>query len=361
MLNLIIANLKMMVRNRQSLFWSLVFPLIFTFIFGFFFGSGTLNTGTVELVNLSQTKLSESLVSALKDQSKLFKLDEQSSVEAAKSQIKKGKGNAAVIIPANFGANSKDTTTELTIITDPGAAQTSAALEAVVGNFLTAANYQVSKTKPVFSFKTDTVGSGNSFGYFDFVLIGIIGMAMMNSAVQGLAISISRYREDQILKRITTTPLPGWQFILAEVISQLLENAVQIAIIVFVGVKFFHAHVANLPALFSVALVAALLFQLLGFFIAAVTKNSDAAEGMATAIATPMMFLSGVFFPIDSLPTWFHSIVQFLPLSPLLRIMRSVSLEGGHIFDNPFQTWLILAWIVGLLLLTVWRFRLSEE
>ncbi len=362
MLDLIVANLKMMVRNKQSLFWSLVLPLIFTVIFGMFFGSGTLNTGTVEVINNSNSKLANSLVTLLKDESKIFKIEEQSSVDTAKSQIKSGKAGAAVVIPAGFGLTGKSAETELTIMTDPGSAQTSAAIEGVVGNFLTQADYQASGAKPIFSYKTETANANSSgFGYFDFVLIGIIGMAMMNSAVQGLAISISRYREDQILKRITTTPLPGWQFIVAQVVSQLLENVVQIAIIIFVGVKFFHAHVGNIPALIALSLVAAVLFQLLGFFVATITKNSDAADSMATAITVPMMFLSGVFFPIDSLPAWFHNIVQFLPLSPLLRIMRSVSLEGGHIFDNPFQTWLIIAWIVGLLGLTIWRFRLSEE
>jgi ABC-2 type transport system permease protein len=331
-------------------------------IFGFFFGSGTLSSGTIEVVNNSNSELSTNLVSLLKKQSDIFNIDEQSGIEAAREKIKDGKAGAAVIIPAGFGATGQEAVTELKILTDPGSAQTAAAVQSVVGAFLTQTNYLVTNTKPIYKFTTEVANpSSSGFGYFDFVLIGIIGMAMMNSAVQGLAISISRYREDQILKRITTTPLAGWKFIVAEVIAQLIENVVQIGIIIAVGVNFFHAHVGNIPALLVVSLTAALLFQLVGFFIAAVTKSSDAAEGMATAVTIPMMFLSGVFFPIDSLPKWFYNIVQLLPLSPLLRNMRSISLDGGHIWDNPTQNLIILVWIVGMLLLTIWRFRLSEE
>ncbi len=361
MIKLIVANLKMMVRNKQSLFWSLVFPLIFTVIFGLFFGSGTMNTGTVELVSNSDSKLSASLVDLLKSQDKIFKIDQQSNLDDAKALMKKGKAGAIVYIPAGFGDAGQSATTKLTVITDPGAAQTSVAVESVLGGFLTQANYQAFNIKPIFSFDEQKLDASSSFGYFDFVLIGIIGMAMMNSAVQGLAISMSRYKDGKILKRITTTPLPSWKFVVAQVISQLLENAVQVGIIVFVGVKFFHAHVGNLPALLFLSLVAALLFQLLGFFIAAMSKNSNAAEGMATAITTPMMFLSGVFFPIDSLPKWFYGVVQYLPLSPLLRLMRLVSLESAKIWDNPRETWIILIWIVALLVLTIKKFKLNEE
>jgi len=362
MFSLIIANLKMMVRNKQALFWSMVFPIIFTVIFGFFFGSGTMNLGTVELVNKSNTEISTSLKKVLKEQSDIFKIEEQPSVDKVKDQINKGKAGAAVVIPENFGANTPDAATKITILTDPGAAQTASAVEGVVGGFLTSTNYQVTGIQPVFSFETEAANSSSSgFNYFDFVLVGLIGMAMMNSAVQGLAISISRYREDQILKRITTTPLPGWKFIVAEVIAQLIENIVQIGLIIFVGVQFFHAHVGHVVPLLIISLVAALLFQLVGFFIAAVTKNSDAAEGMATAITIPMMFLSGVFFPIDSLPKWLYNIVQILPLSPLLKMMRSVSLLGGSVLDNLIHVWIVLGWIVVMLLLTIWRFRLSDE
>ena len=361
MLKLVIANLKMMIRNKQSLFWSLVFPLIFTAIFGFFFSNGSMNTGTVELINDSSSQLATSLASTLKNQSSIFKIEDQASVDSAKDLINKGKANAALVIPTGFGQVGSTGSDNLSVIYDPGSAQTKVAVEGVISGFLTQANYQATGTKPIFSFTEQTANSNVNFGYFDFVLVGIIGMAMMNSAVQGLAISMSRYKEDKILKRITTTPLPSWKFIVAQIIAQLLENLVQIGIIIFVGTKFFHAHIGNLPALVAISLVAALLFQLMGFFIAAVSKNSDAAEGMATAIATPMMFLSGVFFSMDSLPKWFHSIVQYLPLSPLLNLMRSVSLENGHIMDNPNQTWLILGWIVGLLLLTIWRFRLNED
>ena len=358
---LFIADLKLLFRNKQSLFWSLAFPLIFTVIFGFFFGSGTLGTGTVAIVNQSSTTLSQGLVKNLQDQS-AFKVQTEDNTSSLTDEIQKGTVGAALVIPPQFGDLTPTAPKNVTILYDPSAIQTQAALEGYINAYLTQINFQVLGVKPTFGFDLQRANIQATFSYFDFVLVGLVGMALMNSAIQGLAISMAKYREDQILKRITTTPLPGWIFITAEVLSRLVLNVVQIGLILGIGVKFFSAHIdGNRVALVAVALLGAILFQLLGFFIATASKNTDTAQSMSQAITVPMMFLSGVFFPIDQLPHWLYSVVKFLPLSPLLRAMRSFALESGSFATNRNDLGLILAWIVVLLIVTIYRFRMNEE
>ncbi|MBU6389150.1 ABC transporter permease [Patescibacteria group bacterium] len=361
MLKLFIADLKLQFRNRQSLFWSIAFPLIFTVIFGFFFGSGSMGTGTVAVVNDSTSKMATSMVDAF-DKQDAFKVQTATSVDAARDSMKKGKAAGALIIPAHFGDTTPGAPTNVTILYDPGSIQLRAGLDGFVNAYLTEANYRVLKVSPVFGYTDERANASASFTYFDYVLIGLIGMALMNAAIQGVAISMSKYRDDKILKRITTTPLPGWKFLTAEVVSRLIVNLVQITLILWVGIGGFHASIGgNLWALYGLSLVGAILFQLIGFSVAAVAKNTDAAEGMSQAIAIPMMFLAGVFFPIDQLPKWLYSIVQYLPLAPLLRAMRSLALESGAISDNISSLMLVGVWIVVLLLFAIYRFRLTDE
>ena len=113
--------------------------------------------------------------------------------------------------------------------------------------------------------------------------------------------------------------------------------------------------------LYLLALLGAVLFQLIGFVIASLVKTTDAAQGMATAITIPMMFLGGVFFPIDSLPRWLYAIVQYLPIAPLLRLIRGTALEGTSPLENPANLLLILAWIAAALIFSSYKFRLTEE
>jgi len=357
---LFINNLKMLVRNRQALFWSLAFPLIFTVIFGFFFGKGSSTTGTVALIDKSSSQLAQSIEKSM-GETDLFKVQKEDNVDQARDELKRGKIVSVVYIPEKFAVAAPDATTQITLIADPGNAQANSVITGFLDKFLTSASFEAQNAKPLFTINVEQ-SVGGQLTYFDFVLIGLLGMALMNSSVQGVAITMSKYRDDKILKRLTTTPLQSWKFIAAEVASRLILNLVQIGLILLIGVYGFDAHLhGNIFAIFGFAALGAILFQLIGFTVASLSKTTQAAEGMAVAITIPMMFLAGVFFPIDQLPKWLFAVVQYLPLAPLLRMMRLVALEAS----SPFTDWrnitIVLSWIVAALIISSLRFRLSDE
>ncbi|MCL5407239.1 MAG: ABC transporter permease, partial [Patescibacteria group bacterium] len=295
------------------------------------------------------------------DESKLFKIQDDGNLDDAKNLLKKGKVGAVIFIPENFGAPVVNAPTKISVIDDPANAQTNSVVLNFTNSFLTNANFQIKNVQPTFTV-TEEKTSANQVGYFDFVLVGLIGMALMNSSVQGIAITMSKYREDKILKRIVTTPLKSWRFIVSYILARLVINTAQISLVLAVGVYFFKAHIyGNLFLLYGIGLIGAILFQLIGFTIAGLVKTTAAAEGMATAITIPMLFLSGVFFPIDQLPKWLYSIVQYLPLAPLLRILRGVGLESSSPFENPINIIILTSWILFCLIVASYKFRLSDE
>jgi ABC-2 type transport system permease protein len=361
MFNLFTSNLKMMVRGRQALFWALAFPIMFTVIFGFFFGGGNTSAGTIAMIDRAKTELSQSYVSALKDSNTLTVKEDYSEAEA-RGLLAKGQIGAIVMIPENFGnltvANSPKA---MTIINDPANSQVNSVIFGYTNQFLTRTDYAIYNIKPTFSI-TEEKTNQRTLNYFDFVLMGLIGLALMNASIQGIAITMANYREDKILKRITTTPLKPWKFIVAEVLSRIILNILQIAVILGIGYYGFHAHIyGSVWLIFAFAILGGLLFQSIGFLIASVARSTDASQGMSVAISIPMMFLAGVFFPIDSLPRWLYAIVQYLPLAPLLRMIRTIGLEAGSPFADPKNIIIVLGWIVVCLFVSVWRFRLSEE
>jgi len=359
MRKLFIADLKMLVRNRQSLFWSLMFPLMFTVIFGLFFGKNSTG-GTVALIKKSNSEIANNLEKAIGD-SDLFKIRNEDNLQTAKDEIKKSQISAAIEIPEHFGEMGPGGTTQLIFIYDPGNIQASLPASSFLDSYITSINFKIQNAKSIYSVENQKINT-RDLTYFDFVLAGILGLALMNSSVIGISIAMSKYREDKILKRITTTPLETWKFIGAEVLSRLMLNIFQIGLILVVGVYLFNGHIyGNIFILFGIAMLGAILFQLLGFVVSILVSSTDAAQGMATAITIPMMFLAGVFFPIDALPKWLSSIVQYLPLAPLLRMIRFVALDNISPFVNPFNIIVVLAWIVLLLAIAVWKFRLSEE
>lgn len=361
MFRLFIADLKMLVRNRQALFWTLMFPLMFTFIFGFFFGKNQV-AGTIDIINKSDSELATGLVKTVKDTG-LFKIESETrSEEDAKKLVDNNKIAAILIVPENFGKPISGAPLDVRIIEDPGSSQTTSVLKSLVGGYLTEATFRVNQIKgPRFGIVAEKT-SNRTLTYFDFVLAGVLGLALMNSSIIGISVSMSKYREDKILKRITTTPIKTWWFILDEVLSHLILNFIQVSLILIIGIKFFDAHIyGSFFLIYLLALIGAILFQLLGFVVAGLAKTTDAAQGMATAITIPMMFLGGVFFPIDSLPKWLYSIVQYLPIAPLLRLIRGTTLEAKSPLDNPTNLIIVFVWIIVALVFSSYKFKLSEE
>lgn len=372
--DLFVADIKMMFRNKQAIFWAFMFPLMFSLIFGLFFGKSA-KSGTVSVINKSDSEISTSYVKALKE-SDIYKIIEDIDEQESVDQIKSGKIVGSVVIPENFGKQPAQQLSQdprkmqappvfenqfLKLIVDPGSPQVNAALQGFTDKFLSEINLKIQNGQTIYSYNVEKTND-KKLSYYDFILAGILGLSIMNSSIIGIAVAMTKYREDKILKRITSTPLPTWIFIISEVLSRLILNLLQIMTILAIGVFVFDANIyGNIFVLIGISLFGAILFQLMGFVIAALSKTTDAAQGMATAITIPMMFLAGVFFPIDSLPRWIANIVQYLPLAPLLRIIRGIALESQSPFSDPKNIIIIGAWITGCLLISIFKFRLTEE
>jgi ABC-2 type transport system permease protein len=333
---------------------------MFTLSFGFFFGNGNSGAGKVALINQSKTPIAQNLESAIM-KSDILKTQKETDISFAKDQLKRSKVAAIIIIPNDFGSLNQTSPKQIEVVEDPGNQNTNAVVVSVLNSYLNNVNFQVQNTKPIFSVDEQKTNE-RELTYFDFVLIGLIGLSLMNSSVQGIAISMAQYREEKILKRITTTPVKPWKFVISEVSSRLILNLAQILVTIGIGVIFFNAHIyGNFFIILLLSLVGAVLFQTLGFAIASATKTIAAAQGMAMSITIPMMFLAGVFFAIDALPNWLFNIVQFLPLAPFLRILRQYALETTSPFLVPMNMIIIGGWIVVLLVISIWRFKLSDE
>lgn len=361
MFKFFIADLKMLFRNRQAIFWALFFPLMFTFVFGFFFGKDA-TAGTVAIINHSNTPVSENLVKAISD-SGIFTINTAvTSIDDARDQVAKSKIAAAVVIPENFGAISPGAPEKILVIENLANATTNQVLEGFLNNFSATLTYQVNNIKgPAFTFERDLANT-KPLNYFDFVLTGILGLALMNASIIGITINMAKYREDRILKRLTTTPMKSWWFIVCEILSRLVLNFLQVSIILAIGKYVFDAHIyGHVIEIYLIALLGGILFQSVGFALSSFVKTADAAQSAAQAIALPMMFLGGVFFPIDGLPHWLFSIVQYLPVAPLLRMLRNVALENISAFSNPSNMIIIVVWIAVCLFIASRRFRLSDE
>jgi ABC-2 type transport system permease protein len=259
-----------------------------------------------------------------------------------------------VAVPAKTG--------DVKVIYDQKNANRNAGALAVVRAVVDNANLSMAGvSRPALKLVTTPVRARTS-KYYDFLLPGLVGMGVMNFAITGMGIAVTRFREQQILKRILATPLRPARFLAAQVGARLVLSVVQAAVILAVGMVLFHGHVyGNILWMFVLAVVANLAFLNIGFAIAGRAPNPDAAQGMGQAVAIPMMFLSGVFFPLDTLPNIIHTIVRYLPLTPLLEALRKISIDGASITATGSELGQLGIWVVVTFLIASRSFRFAQE
>ena len=358
LLALVLANLKMIYRNRQALFWAMAFPLIFVVIFGLFRLDQPSDVNIL-VIDQSQDALSKELIDSLSAIAG-YTLEERQDEAKARREVMDGDEGFLLIIPAGMASLLENRIDQEPVIVTLVYDRTSPIAPSIVGTvrlFLEEANKRIVQAPTLLALQSEGVQS-RQLTYFDFLLPGLVGMGVMTYSIIGIASVIALYREQKILKRILATPLKVRTFFIGQIISYLLLSVLQAIVIVGAGILLFNAHVyGNFFGLLVLVVIANIVFLNLGFIVGAVAKNVRAADGLANAVSMPMMFLSGTFFPRESLPSVMAAVVKYLPLSPLLDAMRGVALEAKPFWAYPGELAILGAWMVVTSVLAVKLFR----
>ena len=361
MLPLLVANLKIMVRDRQALFWALAFPLMLVTVFGLFDidGAGSADLAVIDHAN---TQSSRELSRKLAAMDYLVIDLGYPSEAAAQEDLEDGSLEYLLVIPRNVadisdvsgsvdldgvesGSAFPSLPVSLELYYDVGDDVGNQLVIETIRHFVDEENLRLLGSPRLLQVLPTEV-KARRVDYFDVLLIGLLGMGMMTNSIIFIAVKISIYRSQAILKRILATPLRVRKYFASEVLAHLLLSLVQAAVVLGVGVFIFGAQVhGNILWLFIIVAFANTIFLNIGFIISGWTNSPRAASGMGNAIAIPMLFFSGTFFPTSSLPAFLPDLVQALPLTPVLSAMRGVAIDQLELWD----VWRELAMLAGWL------------
>jgi ABC-2 type transport system permease protein len=188
---------------------------------------------------------------------------------------------------------------------------------------------------------------------------GIIAYGLIAAAFSNLVVSVVRYRETGIYKRRRATPLQPSAIIAARALLATLSVLAITAVLLAIGWAAFAAHIPGRTALAFVLaiIVGAVAFSCLGFAVASLISNIDAALPVTLAIVLPLCFLSGVFIPILELPRWLTDVGKIFPVHALADALLAA--YNPHT-TGPGLRWgdlaVLAAWGVAGLIIAVRRF-----
>lgn len=362
------SSFKMFLRNRQSVFFTLFIPIVIMTIFGLI-GFDRVPKIDVGVVVANPTPPTEQFLGQL-EQVAAFNLHRGTE---AQERAALEKGDRAVVIQVpdalipTLPANPipvdelRQLPAAVRVWTNVGQQQQVGTAVTILTHILDKTTLAFANAPQLFDLQLEAVNAQN-LKYIDFLLPGIIAMAVMQMAVFSVAFVFVDYKEKGILKRLLATPMKPGQFVTANVIVRLVVALAQAFILLLMGVLVFQTHVVGAPWLIAiVATLGGVMFLGLGFTISGIAKTVDAVPAIANLIVFPMMFLGGVFFPLDSMPDWLQNIVQYLPLTHFAEGLRDVMAQGAGLSDIAPQLYWMLGWSVVLVGLALFTFRLEDR
>ncbi len=209
--------------------------------------------------------------------------------------------------------------------------------------------------------------------FVQFMYPGIIAMTvLMNSVMSGL--SVVWDREFGFLKEILVAPLARSGIVLGKAAGaamvSMMQGAVMLLLAPLVGVAVTPLLVLKLIPLL---LLLSVSISGLGLLIASRMRSQQGFQLVVQLIVFPLIFLSGVFFPVNNVPAWLEVISKLNPLTYGVDAVRQLFLSGQHgamdaigvtIFGHTMtvvqDVMVVAAFGLLLMLLATWSFSRQE-
>lgn len=352
------------VRNRTALLFTLGVAFIFMVIFGELFNSSGLSV-SIDAVNNDHSVASTAYLRTLSGELPTGVTMTVVSASTAQTDLKNNNIGAELVIPSGFGATLDSNgvlvgaPAEIQILQPPGAEGTGQVAQQVISED----TYRYSGVVPAGTHPEVVVlppitSSTNDITNIDFVLPGMIGYIILQSGINYVAIGLVELRVRKVLRRFRATPLRPAVILSAQICGAAITVLLQVVVLIAAGILLFGARsYGNWLLLCLPLLLGIVTFVGIGFLVTSAAKTSEAARGLALMLAFPMMFLSGIFFPITGFPVWLQNVVHVLPLTWLSDALHQVMNNGASLATITPDCLVLVAWSVVCFSIATWRFR----
>jgi ABC-2 type transport system permease protein len=337
------------VRDRASLFFTILFPLIFLVIMGGLFSGD--QTPRYKVIQVGQVAPLDQLpADARSTIDRVVELSRSDDLAAALAQVRRG--DAAAVVEQRG-----DEVVLHASAADPAASGTvRGVLNAVVQEASIAASGQSARYLLTVADVQDT-----SLKPIQYLTPGLLGWAIATGATFTAATTLVVWRRNKLLRRLTITPVSVPAIIGARVLVSLGLAIVQTAVFFAVAALFFGLRLTGAWWM-SIPLVMAgtLAFLSIGLLAGAKAKTIETSTVVANLIVIPMAFLSGSFFQLNTAPQWVQRFAEVLPLRHLNVGMLNVMARGGHAGSALTELAILLGFAAVLTAVAAWLFRWDD-
>jgi len=349
--------MKIFLRDRQSIFFSLFFPVIFMTVFGFVNNSEQ-EAIEIGIVNDSSAQVAQEFIAELENDP-LFNVTGGEEADL-REQLIAGDQTMVLILPEDFDVNdSSEESTQIRVLVDAAQVRQLGMIIPMLEQELLSIERAFRDIEPMFSIALEDV-QARSQRYLDFLLPGLMAFTLMQLAIAGSGFNIVEYRRKGILKRLFVTPIKPKDFIASIVVARTGIVLIQLTVLILFAVFILDVSIiGNFFAFYLVVLMGTFVFLNIGFCLGSIAKTQQAIGAVGNIVIFPQIFLSGIFYPIESMPELVQPIAYVLPLSFVSSGLRDIANEGATLLQiMPSLIGIAVWFVIGFVLATrlfVWK------
>ncbi|HJO52886.1 MAG TPA: ABC transporter permease [Verrucomicrobiota bacterium] len=166
------------------------------------------------------------------------------------------------------------------------------------------------------------IGQMDGFDYMDFLVPGLILMAVINASYQNVVGSFFGAKWGKSIEELLVSPTPNSIILLAYITGGVARGMLVGLIVTGISLLFTDLNIFNLGILTGVVILTAVLFSLGGFVNAIFAKTFDDVSMIPTFVLLPLTYLGGVFYSIHLLSDFWQQVSKANPILYMVNAFR---------------------------------------
>jgi ABC-2 type transport system permease protein len=270
--------------------------------------------------------------------------------------------NAVLIIPENFTMNlALYDHANVSLVVDGTNPDVARLVEDGVRTFFTVFYKQINQgyTEPI-TVNTETAVVGQAIGYKENITPGMLTYPLLFSSMVVSTGAIVYEREKGTLKKIRASPIRPINMLFGKTLAALFQTAISIIVMGALAALLLGPKLNwNIPLLIPIFFLGSMNGIALGLIISCIGRAPQEASNAATTIAVVLQFFTGMYFPIEYLPTYMQQIGRVIPMTYAAQALRDIMIRNATLADLvlPMITLTVSALIlygIGVILYRRW-------
>ncbi|MFL2850980.1 MAG: ABC transporter permease [Pseudohongiellaceae bacterium] len=200
------------------------------------------------------------------------------------------------------------------------------------------------------------IGEMGGFQYMDFIMPGLIMMSVIQNSYSNVVSSFFSQKFQKTVEEVLVAPVPNYVILSGVIVGGMARGLAVGAIVTMLALFFSDLRIEHPLITVAVVLLTSAVFSLAGFINAVFANSFDDISIIPTFVLTPLIYLGGVFYSVQLLPTFWQVVSGLNPIFYMVNTFRYGILGSSDV--DVYWAFLILGvFIVGLYSSCIWLLR----